>query len=99
MEQKKHGTAEHVEQENGRRKKISVNFMKNRMHIAQKHKIKIVKMLKMTKKYGKFVTLGELSTMIQIWNRFHKTKCRNGNNANVERKAVGKAFREIRREL
>ena len=89
MEQKKHGTAEHVEQENGRRKKISVNFMKNRMHIAQKHKIKIVKMLK----------LGELSTMIQIWNRFHKTKCRNGNNANVERKAVGKAFREIRREL
>ena len=40
MEQKKHGTAEHVEQENGRRKKISVNFMKNRMHIAQKHKIK-----------------------------------------------------------
>ena len=82
MEQEKHGTAEHVEQENGRRKKISVNFMKNRMHIAQKHKIKIVKMLKMT-----------------IWNRFHKTKCRNGNNANVERKAVGKAFREIRREL
>ena len=45
------------------------------------------------------MTLGELSTMIQIWNRFHKTKCRNGNNANVERKAVGKAFREIRREL
>lgn len=28
MEQEKHGTAEHVEQENGRRKKISVNFMK-----------------------------------------------------------------------
>lgn len=55
MEQKKHGTAEHVEQENGRRKKISVNFMKNRMHIAQKHKIK---MLKMTKKYGKFVDIG-----------------------------------------
>lgn len=53
MEQKKHGTAEHVEQENGRRKKISVNFMKNRMHIAQKHKIKIVKMLKMTKKIWK----------------------------------------------
>ena len=50
MEQEKHGTAEHVEQENGRRKKISVNFMKNRMHIAQKHKIKIVKILKMTKK-------------------------------------------------
>lgn len=46
MEQEKHGTAEHVEQENGRRKKISVNFMKNRMHIAQKHKIKIVKILK-----------------------------------------------------
>lgn len=40
MEQKKHGTAEYVEQENGRRKKISVNFMKSRMHIAQKHKIK-----------------------------------------------------------
>lgn len=99
MEQKKHGTAEHVEQENGRRKKISVNFMKNRMHIAQKHKIKIVKMLKMTKKYGKFVDIGRTATMIQIWNRFHKTKCRNGNNANVERKAVGKAFREIRREL
>lgn len=58
MEQKKHGTAEHVEQENGRRKKISVNFMKNRMHIAQKHKIKIVKMLKMTEKYGKFVDIG-----------------------------------------
>ena len=58
MEQEKHGTAEHVEQENGRRKKISVNFMKNRMHIAQKHKIKIVKMLKMTKKYGKFVDIG-----------------------------------------
>lgn len=58
MEQKKHGTAEHVEQENGRRKKISVNFMKNRMHIAQKHKIRIVKMLKMTKKYGKFVDIG-----------------------------------------
>lgn len=67
MEQKKHGTAEHVEQENGRRKKISVNFMKNRMHIAQKHKIKIVKMLKMTKKnMENSLTLGELSTMIQI---------------------------------
>ena len=37
---------------------MSVNFMKNRMHIAQKHKIKIVKMLKMTKKYGKFVDVG-----------------------------------------
>ena len=58
MEQKKHGTAEHVEQENGRRKKISVNFMKNRMHIVQKHKIKIVKMLKMTKKDGKFGDIG-----------------------------------------
>ena len=55
MEQKKHGTAEHVEQENGRRKKISVNFMINRMQIAHKHKIK---MLKMTKKYGKFVDIG-----------------------------------------
>lgn len=45
------------------------------------------------------MTLDELRTMIQIWNRFHKTKCQNGNNANVERKAVGKAFREIGREL
>lgn len=100
MEQKKHGTAEYVEQENGRRKKISVNFMKSRMHIAQKHKIKIVKMIKMTKKnIENLLTLDELRTMIQIWNRFRKTKCQNGNNANVERKAVGKAFREIRREL
>ena len=100
MEQEKHGTAEHVEQENGRRKKISVNFMKNRMHIAQKHKIKIVKILKMTKKnIDDLLTLGELRTMIQVWNRFHKAKCQNGNDANVERKAVGKAFREIRREL
>ena len=94
MEQEKHGTAEHVEQENGRRKKISVNFMKNRMHIAQKHKIKIVK-----KNIDDLLTLGELRTMIQVWNRFHKAKCQNGNDANVERKAVGKAFREIRREL
>lgn len=100
MEQEKHGTAEHVEQENGRRKKISVNFMKNRMHIAQKNKIKIVKILKMTKKnIDDLLTLGELRTMIQVWNRFHKAKCQNGNDANVERKAVGKAFREIRREL
>ena len=100
MEQEKHGTAEHVEQENGRRKKISVNFMKNRMHIAQKHKIKIVKILKMTKKnIDDLLTLGELRTMIQVWNRFRKAKCQNGNDANVERKAVGKAFREIRREL
>lgn len=99
MEQKKHGTAEYVEQENGRRKKISVNFMKSRMHIAQKHKIKIVKMIKMTKNIENLLILDELRTMIQIWNRFHKTKCQNGNNANVERKAVGKAFREIRREL
>ena len=100
MEQEKHGTAEHVEQEIGRRKKISVNFMKNRMHIAQKHKIKIVKILKMTKKnIDDLLTLGELRTMIQVWNRFHKAKFQNGNDANVERKAVGKAFREIRREL
>ena len=56
-------------------------------------------MLKMRKNMENSLTLGELSTMIQIWNMFHKTKCRNGNNANVERKAVGKAFREIRREL
>lgn len=100
MEQEKHGTAEHVEQENGRRKKISVNFMKNRMHIAQKHKIKIAKILKMTKKnIDDLLALGELRAMIQVWNRFHKAKCQNGNDANVERKAVGKAFREIRREL
>lgn len=45
------------------------------------------------------MTLGELRTMIQVWNRFYKAKCQNGNDANVERKAVGKAFREIRREL
>ena len=45
------------------------------------------------------VEMGELRTMIQVWNRFHKAKCQNGNDANVERKAVGKAFREIRREL
>lgn len=45
------------------------------------------------------MALGEVRTMIQIWNGFHKTKCQNGNDANVERKAVGKAFREIRREL
>ena len=51
MEEKKHGTAEYVEQENGRRKKISVNFMKSRMNKEKKHKIKIVKMIKMTKKY------------------------------------------------
>ena len=37
--------------------------------------------------------------MIQICNMFHKTKFLNGNIVNVERKAVGKAFREIRREL
>ena len=53
-----HGTAEHVAQWNARKKKISVDFMKNRVHIAQKHKIKIAKMLKMTKKYGKFVDIG-----------------------------------------
>lgn len=56
-------------------------------------------MLKRRKNMENSLTLGELRTMIQIWNRFHKTNCRNGNNANVERKAVGKAFREIRREL
>lgn len=66
MEQKKHGTAEYVEQENGRRKKISVNFMKSRMHIAQKHKIKIVKMIKMTKNIENLLILDELRTMIQI---------------------------------
>ena len=36
MEQKMHGTAEHVAQWNARKKKISVDFMKNRVHIAQK---------------------------------------------------------------
>ena len=51
MEQKTHGTAEHVEQKNGRRKKICVGSMKNKIYIAQKCEIKIVKMLKMTKKY------------------------------------------------
>ena len=53
-----HGTAEHVEQWNARKKKISVDFMKNRVHIAQKNENEIVKMLKMTKKYGKFVDIG-----------------------------------------
>lgn len=91
-----HGTAEHVEQWNARKKKISVDFMKNRVHIAQKNENEIVKMLKMTKKYWNIV---DIRSMIQIWNRFHNTKCRNRNDANVERKAVGKAFREIRREL
>lgn len=100
MEQEKHGTAEHVEQENGRRKKISVNFMKNRMHIAQKHKSKNCENIENDEKnIDDLLTLGELRTMIQVWNRFHKAKCQNGNDANVERKAVGKAFREIRREL
>lgn len=47
-----------MEQKNGRRKKICVGSMKNKMHIAQKYKIKIVKMLKMTKKYGEFVGIG-----------------------------------------
>ena len=50
MEQKTHGTAKCVEQKNGRKKKICVGFMKNKIHIAQKHEIKIVKMLRMTKK-------------------------------------------------
>lgn len=44
-----HGTAEHVEQWNARKKKISVDFMKNRVHIAQKNENEIVKMLKMLK--------------------------------------------------
>ena len=39
MEQEIHGTAKCVEQKNGRRKKICVGSMKNRMHIAQKHEI------------------------------------------------------------
>lgn len=38
-----HGTAEHVAQWNARKKKISVDFMKNRVHIAQKNENKIVK--------------------------------------------------------
>ena len=55
MEQKKHGTAEHVAQWNARKKKISVDFMKNRVHIAQKNENKIVKMLKSSKlKRNKF---------------------------------------------
>ena len=44
MEQKMHGTAEYVEQWNARKKKISVDFMKNRVHIAQKNENEIVKM-------------------------------------------------------
>ena len=52
-----HGTAEYVEQWNARKKKISVDFMKNRAHIAQKNEKEIVKMLRMTKKYGKFVDI------------------------------------------
>ena len=51
MEQKTHGTVEYMEQKNGRRKKICVGSMKNKMYIAQKCEIKIVKMLRMTKKY------------------------------------------------
>ena len=55
MEQKMHGTAEHVAQWNARKKKISVDFMKNRVHIAQKNENKIVKMLKSSKiKRNKF---------------------------------------------
>ena len=50
MEQKTHGTVEYMEQKNGRRKKICVGSMKNKMYIAQKCEIKIVKMLKMMKK-------------------------------------------------
>lgn len=52
-----HGTAEHVEQWNARKKKISVDFMKNRVHIAQKNENEIVKMLKMTKKYWNIVDI------------------------------------------
>ena len=95
-----HGTAEHVEQWNARKKKISVDFMKNRVHIDTKNENEIVKMIENDEKILEYqLTLEELRTMIQIWNRFHNTKCRNRNDANVERKAVGKAFREIRREL
>ena len=92
-----HGTAEHVEQWNARKKKISVDFMKNRVHIAQKNENEIVKMLKMTKKYWNIVDIRR--TAYYDTDMEHNTKCRNGNDANVERKAVGKAFREIRREL
>ena len=35
----------------GEERKYSVGFMKNKIHIAQKHEIENVKMLKMTKKY------------------------------------------------
>ena len=52
-----HGTAEHVEQWNARKKKISVDFMKNRVHIAQKNENEIVKMLKMNKKYWNIVDI------------------------------------------
>lgn len=57
MEQKTHGTVEYMEQKNGRRKKICVGSMKNKMYIAQKCEIKIVKMLKMTKKYWNIVDI------------------------------------------
>lgn len=39
MEQKTHGATKCVEQKNGRRKKICMGSMKNKMHIAQKHEI------------------------------------------------------------
>lgn len=53
----KNRKVEHVAQWNARKKKISVDFMKNRVHIAQKNENKIVKMLKMTKKYWNIVDI------------------------------------------
>lgn len=89
-----------MEQWNGRRKEISVEFLKKSGAYCTKTRNKNCENVENDEKnIGISLTLGELRTMIQIWNRFHKTKCRNGNNANVEQKAVGKAFREIRREL
>ena len=46
-----------MEQENGGRRKNSADSRKNRAHIAQKNEKEIVKMLRMTKKYGKFVDI------------------------------------------
>ena len=47
-----------MEQENGGRRKNSADSRKNRAHIAQKNEKEIVKMLRMTKKYGNFVDIG-----------------------------------------
>ena len=65
----KNGKVEHMEQKNtwnsgtcgtGKwwNKENQCGFQKNRVHIAQKNEKEIVKMLRMTKKYGKFVDIG-----------------------------------------